>query len=81
MKKLLNGFLILSCLAFITACGGKDEAATEAAAEKAVEAEAPAKNANNPLASQQQLIKDAQAVQDLLDKDAEKKKKALEEIN
>ncbi|MBD3646008.1 MAG: hypothetical protein HUJ31_00850, partial [Pseudomonadales bacterium] len=37
--------------------------------------------ANNPLADEQQLIQDAKSVEDLLNKDAEAKKKALEEAN
>ena len=51
----------------ITACGGAAEPA--------------AKPTYNPLAAEQQLIRDAEALQGILDKDAERKKQAVQDAN
>ena len=62
--------LILPAMALIlgiTACGGTAEPA--------------AKPAYNPLAAEQQLIRDAEALQGILDKDAERKKQAVQDAN
>jgi hypothetical protein len=75
MKKLI----LMIALAGVVGCGGNDQEAVEG-----TEPETPAKSepvTSNPLATQQQAIKDAQAVQDILDTDAEEKKKKLDEIN
>ena len=68
MKQLMLSFSVLLLLA---GCGG---------AEKVDEAGSKPK-ANNPLASEQQLIRDAKAVQGILDQNAAKKKEAIGEIN
>ena len=68
MKQLILSFLVLLMLA---GCGGTEK--VEQAASKP--------KANNPLASQQQLIRDAKAVQGILDQNAAKKKAAIGEIN
>jgi ABC-type phosphate/phosphonate transport system substrate-binding protein len=73
MKKLL---IISICTLFLASCGGNDDVSAEAEA-----APVEAKKANNPLASQQQLIRDAEAIQGILDKDADEKKKAVDETN
>jgi len=78
MKRISSGVLILVCgLLLLGGCGGKQEA------EEVIATPAPkaASKANNPLASQQALIQDAKGVQAILDADAEKKKKALENSN
>ncbi len=69
---LMFSFLLLG------GCGGEEEEA--AVDSQPVKSEAASK-ANNPLANQQQLIKDARGIQSILDKDAEKKKKAADNIN
>ncbi|MBL4682361.1 MAG: hypothetical protein JKY88_16785 [Pseudomonadales bacterium] len=77
----LNRLLIISTFTILlSACGGSEDASDEAAAET-VGAPAETEKAYNPLASEQQLIRDAQAIQGILNKDAEKKKKAADEIN
>jgi hypothetical protein len=81
MNLVLKIFIIIIYSFLLNGCGGQKQAANPAAAPaEAVEA-TPAKKANNPLASQQQLIRDAKAIQGILDKDAEEKKKALENSN
>ena len=76
-KKVLLGFSIL-CIGALSSCGGeREEAAVNAPSSTEIPA-APAK-ANNPLAKEQALMKDAAAVQGLLNKDADAKKKALED--
>jgi len=64
--KSATGLLALTLL--LVGCGGSSEEASEAKPK-----------ANNPLAKEQQLIRDAGSVQAMLDKDAEQKKKTLEE--
>ena len=78
MNRILKVFSLFAACAFLSSCGGEEVATTPAA--EAVEAPSP-KKANNPLARQQQLIRDAKGIQGILDKDAERKKKALEDIN
>ncbi|MBQ61485.1 MAG: hypothetical protein CMQ19_05345 [Gammaproteobacteria bacterium] len=73
---------IVSLCFILSSCGGSDEKAATAVAPPTETVEAPAaKKANNPLASQQQLIRDAKGIQGILDKDAEEKKKALQKAN
>ena len=72
MNQVLKDLIVIAGCAFISSCGGQDEDATSAAESK---------KANNPLAREQQLIRDSQSIQGILDKDAEEKKKALDNIN
>ena len=65
MKISLRTMTLIICGLLITACGGDE----------------PPKKANNPLADQQQLIRDAKKVQGILDADTARKKKALEDSN
>jgi hypothetical protein len=80
MKKFLP-FPLLVVVAALTACGGSDTPADAVTSpESAPEAVAkPA--ANNPLAAEQQFIKEAQAVQGILDQDAARKKQAVDNAN
>jgi|TARA_B100001964_G_scaffold244117_1_gene324317 hypothetical protein len=77
MNKLLHVLAVVAGCTVLIACGGEAEDSTVAAEPAASQAKSTAKPANNPLASQQQLLKDAKGVQALLDQNAEKKKKAL----
>ena len=52
----------------LAGCGGSSDEAAEVKPK-----------ANNPLAKEQQLIRDAESLQGMLDKDAVQKKKTLEE--
>lgn len=70
MNRILRGLGVVAVCIFLIGCGGQDE---DGAAEK--------EKANNPLARQQQLIRDAKEIQGILDKDAERKKKALDGAN
>lgn len=70
------GLVVLSLL--IVGCGGSSEEATNEPSN--AQQSVPAK-ANNPLAAEQQLIKDAEALQGVLNTDAERKKKAVEDAN
>ena len=67
MQRLIQ---ITFCCFLLASCS--DQADEEAATKKPV---------NNPLAKEQALIKEAEAVQALFDKDGERKKKALDELN
>lgn len=58
---------LMALLWTLAGCGG--EAASEA------------EPANNPLADEQQLIRDAKAVEDMLEEDAEEKRKAVRDMN
>lgn len=79
MNRILNACIVIVGCFFLNSCGGQDD---ETAADMPAAEEAPApKSANNPLARQQQLIRDAKGIQAILDKDAEEKKKTLENIN
>ncbi|MBQ74408.1 MAG: hypothetical protein CMQ20_05195 [Gammaproteobacteria bacterium] len=84
MNRTSRRFGITSLCFILSSCGGNDETdaapAPVALPTEAVETPA-AKKTNNPLASQQQLIRDAKGIQGILDKDAEEKKKALEKAN
>ena len=64
------------CLGILSGCGGSEE---EIAVKVETPVESKAPPANNPLAKQQSAMKDAAAVQGLLNKNADAKKKALEE--
>lgn len=77
-----NKLLIISaCTVLLAACGGGEDAADDSELKAMGAAPAEKEKAYNPLESQQQLIRDAEAIQGILDKDAEKKKKAADEIN
>lgn len=52
----------------LAGCGGSSDEAAEVKPKS-----------NNPLAKEQQLIRDAESLQGMLDKDAVQKKKTLEE--
>ncbi len=82
MQTLRNISAILMCV-FLVACGGDSaDSRADAGDARAVTKPVDSKKApDNPLASQQQLIKDAKGIQDILDTDAEKKKKALKSAN
>ncbi len=73
MNQLLKVLIVIAGCALISSCGGQDEDAATSAEEP--------KKAHNPLAREQQLIRDSQSIQAILDKDAEEKKKALDNIN
>ncbi len=80
MNRIFKVAIVMAGCVFLNSCGGQDdEAAT--ADKPAAEAAPSQKMANNPLARQQQLIRDAKGIQAILDRDAEEKKKALENIN
>lgn len=82
MKKTI---LALLSVALLGGCGGgdtSDSAQAPASPETAAPAKAPAQDtSDNLLSTQQQALKDAQGVQSILDQDAEKKKKALDNLN
>ena len=73
--KILAALLLVS-IGSLSGCGGGEEKA-------AVKAEAPVETqsapVNNPLAKEQALIHDASAIQGMLDKDADAKKKAIDD--
>jgi hypothetical protein len=80
----MKRFILASTLmltGFLTACGGNET--TETSAPQAAPAlEAAAKPAsNNPLAAEQQLIRDAEALQGMLNEDADRKKQAVKDSN
>lgn len=77
MNLILRVFTPVAVCIFLMGCGSEKE-------ESAVESEAPSvtspktpKPVNNPLASQQQLLRDAKGIQSILDQDEERKNKAL----
>jgi hypothetical protein len=77
-------FRILSAATLIlgiTACGGTTEPAVETESVTEASKAPAAKPAYNPLAAEQQLIRDAEALQGILDKDAERKKQAVKDAN
>ncbi|MCZ6503636.1 MAG: hypothetical protein O6945_14125 [Gammaproteobacteria bacterium] len=78
MNRILKVLIVIAGCVFLSSCGGQDE---EAAATSAAEAAPSPERANNPLARQQQLIRDSKSIQGILDKNAEEKKKALDNIN
>jgi len=63
----------------LVACGGDKPAESNAASAELPKAAA--KPSNNPLAAEQQLIRDAEAVQGILNKDADRKKQAVKDSN
>ena len=64
-------------------CGGDTQTGDVPATSPAPEQKprAPASDAGNPLATQVQALQDAKKVQEILDKDAERKKKAIDNAN
>jgi hypothetical protein len=80
MQKIYGTAIIL---ALLSGCGGSQDAPTDAAASPAPQAQAaaPAVKINNPLAAQQQAIRDAEAVQEILRENAEAKKSAIRQMN
>lgn len=77
LRVMLAATLILG----ITACGGTNEPASEVVSESEASKETAAEPAYNPLAAEQQLIRDAESLQGILDKDAARKKQAVEDAN
>ena len=75
MRRLIQ---ITFCCFLLASCSDRtdDEAMPEERSSTVSE-----KPVNNPLAKQQAFIKEAEAVQGLFDKDGERKKKALDELN
>ena len=71
-------FSILLCVGLV-ACGGDKPA--EANAVSSEMPKAAAKPSSNPLAAEQQLIRDAEALQGILNKDADRKKQAVQDSN
>ncbi|MEM7363100.1 MAG: hypothetical protein AAF525_03695 [Pseudomonadota bacterium] len=71
MKRLYT-LICFTCLATLIACSGDEAPQTDVAEPEPT---------NNPLAEEQAFMKEAAKVQDILDKDAERKKKAVEEAN
>ena len=67
---------ITLCCFLLASCG--DQAEKNVATEEAIDA-LTEKPANNPLAKQQSFMKEAAMVQGILDKDADAKKKLMEE--
>lgn len=80
MNRILKVSIVIAGCVLLSSCGGQDEEAADAAMPPAEAAPAP-KKAYNPLAREQQLIRDAKGIQAILDKDAEEKKKALDNMN
>jgi hypothetical protein len=79
MNRILPKFvLIAGCLLFIS-CGGQEES-QEAPESTSVPKTSP-EQTSKPFAREQQLIKDAKAVQSILNQDAEERKKALKDVN
>ena len=74
-RKGLIGVSVL-CVGILSGCGGEEE---EAAVKVNAPAETQVAPANNPLAKQQSTLNDAAAVQGLLNKNTDEKKKALED--
>ena len=77
MKLTIRMITLLACCAFLFGCSNQEEDVTV----KTQPAATKPKPNNNPLASQQQLIRDAKKVQGILDQDAERRKKAVEDAN
>lgn len=76
-------FSILLCVGLV-GCGGDKPAETNAVSSELSTSElskAAAKPSNNPLAAEQQLIRDAEALQGILNKDADRKKQAVKDAN
>jgi len=73
--------LIAACLSLVS-CGGQEssEEQTGMAEPDSSTVEKPA-GANSIYAKEQQLIRDARAVQEMLDRDAAKKKAALKNLD
>lgn len=71
--------LTLLLTVMLSACGGSDTPDTSATEAAAKTEEAAKPKANNPLAAEQQLIRDAQAIQGILDQDADRKKQAVKD--
>lgn len=61
---------LMALLWMLAGCGGGESAG-----------ESEAKPASNPLADEQQLIRDAKAVEAMLEKDAEEKREAVDNLN
>ena len=74
----MKELLVIICLVLVVSCSGDDASSAEVP-----EAEAPdvTEPTNNPLAEEQAFMKEAAKVQDVLDMDAERKKKAVENAN
>jgi len=78
-------FVVVFLIPYITGCGGNVSEAESTTVDTTQEA-APLKErdkvkVNNPLEKEQQLMRDAAAVQSILDKNAEDKKQAIQDLN
>jgi len=77
MNKVMCGLIVVAGCIFLTGCGNQEEDSVVEPASVSTPETTP-KPANNPLARQQQLLKDAKGIQSILDEGAEKKKKAAD---
>ena len=77
MNRILQGIGVAACCVLLFGCGGHEEDS----AVKSQPAAAKKPSGNNPFAEEQQTIRDAKSLQSLLDKDAEEKKKAIENMD
>ncbi len=80
----LRGAILLAACLSLVSCGGGDssnESTGTMKPESTTDAEPAAKGTNNIFAKEQQLIRDAKGIQVILDKDAEKKKEALKNLD
>jgi len=79
MIRLLKGVVLVAGCLFLFGCGGEEgNRASDSESASAKSSGTTEKASNNPLARQQQLLRDAKGIQSILDKDTEEKKKALE---
>lgn len=69
-------YVTLAAVLVLAACGNP-----EAATDKAASPQTTPKADTNPLATQQQALRDAKGVQAILDKDAKRKKAALDNLD
>ena len=76
-----GAILIAACLLFVS-CGGQEstDERTDLAEPDSSKVEKPA-GASHIYAKEQQLLKDSRAIQDMLDKDAGKKKEAVKNLD
>jgi hypothetical protein len=82
MNTQVSGAILIAGCLLLVSCGGQEstEKQTSLAEPDSSTVEKPA-GANNIYAKEQQLLKDARATQEMLDKDAGKKKEALDNLD